>query len=246
MWKVAFCKKTGKYHLDHFMECQDQVFSKEKEYHQVIVLADGAGENDANVGCVHEVVEYTADALLRMAEADRIMELDNETIVCNLMNGIIHIISRHMDEKHMPAKMFGSTLLAVFLDHKSDNYLLVHLGDGIIVAKDDRQVRVLSYPENKGRDRTFLTISENILDKMKVRRGRIGNLCQIALCSDGVYSYPPDKEFTEHKIWRILDGQGAFTIREDDQSYIQVRRDEDGLFGGDSWWRNKKAGGNSG
>jgi len=246
MWKVASCKKTGKYHLDHFMECQDQVFSKEKEHYQVIVLADGMGESNANVGCVFEIVEYTADALLKMAEADKIMELGNDMIVCNLMNGIIHIISHHMDEKHMPAEMFGSTLLAVFMDHKSDKYLLVHLGDGIIIARDDRQVRVLSYPENKGSNSTFLTISENILDRMKIRRGRIGNLRQIVLCSDGVYSYPPDKEFTEHKIWQLLNGQEPFAIREDDQSYIQVRRDEDGLLSGDSWGRNPKTGGDSG
>lgn len=232
MWETAFVKKTGQYHKRHSMKCQDQVIYKEKNQCQVIVLADGAGKDDKNVVCVKEVIEYTADMMLRFAEKRGMQVLDKEDMIQALMNGVVCIISKYMDRWKLPAEMFGSTLLGVVLNHGTGQYLLIHLGDGIIIGKSEDQIRVLSYPVNKGYDHTFLTVSENLLERMKVKAAEIGELNQFVLCSDGVYDCPIKNSFTHQEIWDILDRGIELSEKEDDQSMIQLRRKNNGRFDG--------------
>lgn len=224
MWEMSSDRRTGEYHADKRMKCQDQVYYQEQDNRQVIVLADGTGASDLNVACVSEVVKYTAEELLAMTRAKKLPELSKQELTYRLMEGIIEIISDHMDRNHLTADYFGSTLLAFMADTGTGNYLLIHLGDGIIIGKDRQHVRVLSWPVNCGSDRTFLTISENLPERIKIRCGNLGDLDQIALCSDGMYEYPLSRDFTESRIWETLESGKICLPGKDDQSFIQLRR----------------------
>lgn len=224
MWKMSSDRRTGEYHENKKMKCQDQVYYRERNRRQVIVLADGTGVSDINAACVSEVVKYTAEKLLTLSEAGNLRRLSRYELTRELMGGIIEIISGYMDRSHLPADCFGSTLLAFIVNMETGSYLLLHLGDGIIIGKEKRHVRVLSWPVSCGSDRTFLTISENLPERIKIRCGNIGDLDQIVLCSDGMYEYPLSKEFTENRIWEILEGGKIYLQREDDQSFIQLKK----------------------
>ena len=128
MWELSSFKKTGKYHADHGMLCQDQVFYRENHYSQAIVLADGAGDSDANVPCVEEVAEFAAEALLRFSEGKE--EVCQASMLEYLMGGVVEIISKYMDRSHLGAETFGSTLIGAAVNHREGRYLLLHLGDG--------------------------------------------------------------------------------------------------------------------
>ena len=232
MWEISSFRKTGKYHVDHRMLCQDQVFYKENHYSQAIVLADGAGDSDANVPCVEEVTEFAADALLRFAEGKQ--EEGQAARLEYLMGGIVGIISKYMDRCHLGAETFGSTLMGAALNHRKGRYLLVHLGDGIIIGSNGQQSRVLSYPVNRKADQTVLTISENIPERIKVKSGNLEDLSRIVLCSDGVYDWPVNRSFTDRTVWELLSGGRDFAEKDDDQSYIQLRRREHDCFSGNS------------
>lgn len=224
MWKMSSDRRTGEEHANKKMKCQDQVCYKEQDHRQVIVLADGTGVSDLNVACVSDVVNYTAERLLDLAQAKKLRELPRHELICQLMGGIIEIISGHMDRNHLTADYFGSTLLAFMMDAETGNYLLIHLGDGIIIGKNRQHVRVLSWPVGCGSDRTFLTISENLPERIKIRCGNLGDLDQIALCSDGMYEYPLSRDFTESRIWETLESGKIRLPGKDDQSFIQLRR----------------------
>ena len=231
MWEVSSFRKTGKYHKEHGLLCQDQVFYRENDHSQSIILADGTGDSNANVPCVEEVTKFAADTLLLYA--DREAEGHNEMLEY-LMGGIVGIISKYMDRYHLCAETFGSTLMGAAVNQRENRYLLLHLGDGIIVGSDDQQSRVLSYPINRKPDQTFLTISDNISERIKVKSGDLGELSRIILCSDGVYDWPVSREFTEQTVWELLSGGRDFAEKDDDQSYIQLRRREHDSFSGNS------------
>lgn len=201
MWELMTFKKTGRYHRRNGMMCQDQVCYKDVDQCQAIVLADGIGDSDINTYCVKEVVNYSADALLYIMNSELLLS-GKRKIIDYLMGGVIRIISKYV-EKGYAVSDLGSTLLGMAVDHRKGRYLLVHLGDGIIIGNSSGGTRVLSYPVNGSGNRTFLTTSDNLLKCMKVKIGKMNDLDQIILCSDGM-------------------GKD----REDDQSFILLRRKE--------------------
>lgn len=230
MWNVSMRTITGAYHERNKMLCQDQVFCKKGVNGQSVVLADGTGDSNANTFCVREVADFTSDALLEFAESGFDGPIGKEDVIQRLMEGIVRIISKYMESCQLPADAFASTLMGIAIDHRRGNYLLIHLGDGIILGRSGQQSCVLSYPVNGNADQTFLTISENLFLHMKVRQGRLEKLDRLVLCSDGVYNLPLGRTFTDQTIWRLLDGEEEFRAKEDDQSYIEMRRSGYGNF----------------
>lgn len=224
MWEITLQKITGTYHELHGMLCQDQIFHQERNHCQSVVLADGTGNSDINTFCVKEVVEFAAEILLEFVENGRAGRICREDVIRRLMQGVIRIISKYMDTYHLPAEAFASTLMGVAVNHVREEYLLIHLGDGIIIGKNGQQSYVLSYPVNRKANETFLTISENLMERTRVKSGSLAEFDRLVLCSDGVYDYPVGRMFTEQTIWEILDGTGNLAKKEDDQSYIQLRR----------------------
>ncbi len=229
MWEITFLIKTGQYHLEQNMLCQDQVYYQENNQSQVIVLADGIGDNDHNVECVRQVIEYTADQMLKLSGQLWSNHIDRNEFIKTIISGVVRIISKNMDRWNLPAACFGSTLMAFLIDSAKEQYLLLHLGDGIIWGKDKESVRVLSYPSGNEKHETFLTISENILERVKLRMGELGDLEQIVLCSDGMYESPVNKDYIENKIYGLVEKMEELPMKEDDQSMIQLRRKNDGI-----------------
>lgn len=231
MWSVASRIQTGECHIKRGMMCQDQVEYKTDGISHIAVLADGAGDTDMNVYCVSEVINRTARRLLDIIGNVSFFNQPKADMIRMIMNDNICILSKYMKEYKLTAKDVGSTLLGVAVNQNTGQYLLIHLGDGIIIGRSRDNVRVMSYPMNGRADQTFLTISENVVDYMRVFRGNVGDLDQIFLCSDGVYDYPVSNTFVTNDIWNITE-KGAFSVhKNDDQSYIGLRRSQNDNIG---------------
>ncbi len=217
--------KTGKIHRQDNLECQDQVCHREEGQSQVIVLADGTGFSNQNVCCVRDVVQHTADTMLRFSNT-KTENLNKETIIKELMEGIVRIISGYMDQWNLPAEELASTLLAFAINHETGKYLFIHLGDGMIIGKSEKRERIFSYPTNRNANETFLTTSENLLERMKVRQGDLGDINQVLLCSDGCYECPVETGITDHQLWELITQMKDFPEKADDQSFIQLKRED--------------------
>lgn len=219
MWRVVFGKRTGVCHLKNGMKCQDQIISKKRGIYQCIVLADGAGNQDINILCVKEVINQTADNILHIISNPTILNSGKQNIVRSIMRENVHIISKYMELYHLPANDLASTLAGVAINTETGEYLMVHLGDGIIIGKSDNKVKAYSYPVNGDSNETFLTISSNIIDNTKVLRGFLGEFKKIVICSDGLYDFPLDQDFISNKLWDIVESNHLLK-KEDDQGFI--------------------------
>lgn len=75
-------------------------------------------------------------------------------------------------------------------DHEMRKFCTIHLGDGTIRQKNhEREIR--SYPMNGwNSNQTYLTISQNALQKMKISWGDMKDTAGYAMATDGMYDYP--------------------------------------------------------
>ena len=203
MWEITLQKITGTYHELHGMLCQDQIFHQERNHCQSVVLADGTGNSDLNTLCVKEVVEFAAEILLEFVENGRAGRICREDVIRRLMQGVVRIISKYMDTYHLPAEAFASTLMGVAVNHVREEYLMIHLGDGIIVGKNGQQSCVLSYPVNRKVNETFLTISENLMERTRVKSGSLAEMTidgYLRFGGDSSYYISANKNDTNYYI----------------------------------------------
>lgn len=185
LWTCYGTYQKGEYHKKNQMECQDRIAYKNEGNRQAMALVDGSGETDCNTVAGKMVADALVNFLL--TSFDRIKGETKYNIGNSLMREVYDIIFGLMKEYHLPADEFRSTLLGVCIDQEKGEYCAIHLGDGVIVGRED-QYKIISYPFNGVREgETCLTLSDHVLEKMKLFYGKVGNLRSIALCSDGVY-----------------------------------------------------------
>ncbi|WP_418473988.1 protein phosphatase 2C domain-containing protein [Frisingicoccus sp.] len=224
LWKYYSKCIKGEGHKERDMLCQDRVLYKTMDHRQAIVLVDGIGQTDTNIIAGEKVAEYAADYLLE--NFDEILQQKAMDIKTHILKAVRHIIKKMTDAFELPYEEFASTLMVLCIDNDSELYCGIHLGDGIMVCKDNG-FKVLSYPTNGlERRQTCLTISEGAFEEMKILKGKIQGISEIILMSDGTYEYPLDKGQLLESIETLSD-ENAGESREDDQGIILLRRNED-------------------
>lgn len=219
LWKCYGAYMEGEYHKQNHMECQDRIAYRGEGKRQAIALVDGIGDTDYNSMAGERVAETVVEFLLR--SFDKIRTDTKYNIGNSLMREIYDIIFEMMKQYNLPATEFNSTLMGVCIDSESGEYCAVHLGDGVIVCKEE-QDRILSYPFNGVREgETCLTLSDHVLEKMKLFYGKTTGWKSIALCSDGVYE---SRKKLNDVFTCIEDFRNTqlFEEKEDDQSIIML------------------------
>lgn len=184
MWKVEQFAKVGKKNLDLGLECQDCVSYYENGECQAIALADGAGDsNYAKIGAdmsgetlVHLLVE-NFDDLYKMEEM-----LVQFQVIVNVKNKLYELCERY----NVHLEQFQSTLLGVAINHKTKEFIAVHLGDGRIGIYKNGSSKILSYPENGvNKSYTKLTSGDKSGKSIRVYKGTLEEIEQFILISDG-------------------------------------------------------------
>lgn len=223
-WNCYHITKIGGRHLRSDLLCQDRISYKCEDEKQVIGLVDGSGNTDLNAIAGEKVVGVVTDFLLK--EYENCMRWSRTVINTTLLNRIGSEIEKISWRYGVPVSELKSTVMAVCIDHRTDTYCAVHLGDGIIIGIQNNDTPItISYPVNGYKqNQTYLTTSEEAVKKMKVFRGRLSDLKAFSVCSDGIY----DGEVDEKVIWKRyekFDPLGMFMEnREDDQAMIILQR----------------------
>lgn len=218
LWEYYGKCITGKRHREKEMLCQDRWAYKQKEARQAIALIDGIGHTDKNVLAGQQIAEYITEFLVD--EFEMLMEEEQQTITCQILKGVHRIIEKFMDKYRMPKEEFASTIMAICIDHQTGKFCTIHLGDGIIFHMNCG-LQIMSYPMNGfWSSQTYLTISENALQNMKVFRGEIGDTSEYVLMTDGMYSYPIERE----NLLAVLDNKRMDDETEDDRSVVYLKK----------------------
>lgn len=149
----------------------------------VLGLSDGAGSGQMSHVGAKEVLENVLQFILENMCDMRIEE--EETIRYNIFCEIAFALDKAVKEHGGKKKDYGSTLLAVGV--MEDDYLAVHLGDGLIGYECESGIGVISHPANGiSRKYTFLTSSDNLYKHIRIYKGKMDSIKKIFLVSDGV------------------------------------------------------------
>ncbi len=221
IWKCEISVKKGKRHVQKNMLCQDRVAYRREGTKQSIALRDGIGKTDLNVIAGEKTVEIVNEFLIRRFDEFRTDK--RKGVGHALIKEIYGVYGDMMEQFSQPVSEFASTILGLCIDTETNEYCAIHLGDGAILCRGDRN-RVLSYPVNgMTKDETYLTTSAHIPEKMKLYRGTLDQITAFVLCSDGVYE-------ERKKLWDIFgyleqeERSIELPERDDDQSIIQLKK----------------------
>ena len=183
MWHTQTAAVTGSGHQRQGLPCQDKTWSLEANGVTAIALADGAGSARLS----HEGAEIAVQTVCRTL-CEQFDELYASSSPMEMRMKALREVRRriclHAAEQNAAIGNFACTLLAVAV--RGDEYLLVHVGDGVIGYQKSGKLLVASRPQNGefANATTFVT-SPDVLQKARVLRGRQPKLEGFVLMSDG-------------------------------------------------------------
>lgn len=187
-WNMTVQTQKGVKHKKLNLLCQDRWCAKQRGTRWAISLVDGTGKTDYNVEACDEVGDYITDFILDQFEA--FMQFDKEREKGLLVEGIDAIIDKYTLKYNLPRKEFASTIMMICIDEKSNEYCGIHLGDGILMEKENNW-RIISYPENGlYANQTFLTTSSDMDKKIRFFSNSMEHVSKFVMMTDGMYQYP--------------------------------------------------------
>lgn len=183
MWHTQTAAVIGSGHKNQGLPCQDRTWSMTAHGVTVIALADGAGSAPLS----HEGAEIAVQTICKTlcGQFDELYASASPMEMrLKALREVRQNISSHAAERNMDTSCFACTLLAVAA--RGDEYLLVHVGDGVIAYQKNGKLLVASHPQNGefANTTTFVTAG-SALQKAKVLRGKQPDLEGFALMSDG-------------------------------------------------------------
>lgn len=178
---------TGKGHIRQGTSCQDVALHYSSDDIGIAIVCDGAGSSkygyEAAVETSKQVKEYFVNRQHSKKNAD---EIRNE--LCDILIKSLFQLKEQYD--NCIIKDLYSTLVFGVLDKKTDEYIIGHIGDGLIVGFEPTSMRIFSEPENgEMANETFFvayTVEPKLRNKhFRIKRKPIGNVIGFAIMSDG-------------------------------------------------------------
>lgn len=185
----TYCR-IGQRNLTRSLPCQDWVRDVHRGSITAVALADGTGETaHATLGAM-VTANTLADHLARNFR--KLYACEDDPLRYDILATVRQALYRLCDIHDTAPKCLSSTFLAAAVDEKNEQFLLVHLGDGIARAETETSDKMLSYGENGTNPRyTVLTTTQGALPHIRVVRGSTKGLKRLCLYCDGWGDTPP-------------------------------------------------------
>lgn len=184
---VSYANKTGDDTFQKHRPCEDAIYSREAPSFLFYGLADGqsGAKHGASGGyaCLESIADYI--------QASGISEIMHtpfpDELPCMLVKEMRKRILSMAGNQNISYKEFASTLLAIAIDLRSGEYILLHLGDGCAVSiPRGGSIKILSAPENGfSLYHTWFTTSDSAVRHLRVAFGSIADKRRLLLMSDG-------------------------------------------------------------
>ena len=213
MWTMLGWSEQGRLHKKWQIPCQDKYCITENEEVQAAALADGAGSASFSHYGAEAVTKATCTWLC--GNFDRIYTSDScEDVRKELLNLLSLELDQQVQSRDCNREDLASTLLAVGV--KKDQYIALHLGDGVIGYITDKKLGVLSEPLNgEFANETVFVTSENAVTSMKLFRGSLSDIKGFVLMTDGTGASLYRKKENElataanHLFWNCACGENS-------------------------------------
>jgi serine/threonine protein phosphatase PrpC len=186
-WVYAGSKHIGPKHVLQGKPCQDDISFLEKNNGISIALADGlSSQKHSDLGA-NFITKLICDYVLENFET---LISENTFIIKRKIGNLIYDkLLKFAQEKECNPLDFASTLLFVCVF--DDQYILGHLGDGIILSKKGLIVSIISNPEDVDGDTTkpYHTLHSEMNAHIRIQKGKTHDIDGFILMSDGVPLY---------------------------------------------------------
>lgn len=183
MWKIVQCAVQGRSHVKTEVPCQDKTFSLVKNGVSVIALADGAGSAKLSHFGAERITKFICCDFAENFD-DYFLADDGASVKKELISKVVVEINSLSKELNCEIKELASTLM--FVAVKNDQFIISHIGDGVVGYLKNDELKIASQPENgEFTNTTVFTISKDALTTMKLIKGNIGSIRGFVLMSDG-------------------------------------------------------------
>lgn len=186
-YPVNCFSQTGQHHIADKLPCEDVYITRYEGPFHFFGLADGqSGKRFCAIGgkeILAAIAQYIKDKTIpQLSHYEYIDELQYE-----LIRVIRNTLSKLSEEHHADLSEFSSTIIAVAVDANTNDYLIIHLGDGSVVGiNGENSTIMLSAPDNGITSKyTWLTTSTDAMKHLRIYKGSIENLKRIVLLTDG-------------------------------------------------------------
>ena len=183
MWHTEEASVIGRGHLSRSLPCQDRTFSLRENGVTALALADGAGsvrfsQEGADLA-VRTVCQTLCDQFdFLIGRASPLMA--RQALLKPVLEQILH----RSAQLEAASRELACTLLAVAV--RGDQYLLFHVGDGVIAYRKNGRLNVASAPVNgEFTNTTTFVTSRDALVKSKVIKGSSAQMEGFLLMCDG-------------------------------------------------------------
>lgn len=182
MWKIAGAAIIGSSHVKNGTPCQDYIHSRTREHIICIALADGAGsykysETGAEIACTTITNYLTKDF-------DRFFSMSPLEIKRFIIHGIRTRLGQKASALKTTKAEMSSTLLFVAISN--DKFIIGHLGDGVICGETNKDLVLLSAPENgEFANTTYFVTTKNYVPHFRIYKGNVSEFSSFFLMSDG-------------------------------------------------------------
>lgn len=182
-WYVS----AGTYHESRDECCQDTVLCKEEADTLFYGIADGqSGKVYCNIGG-EEVLKSIYQYIKKKAIEEIIQYEYKDEIQYEILKIIRDRIAELSKEYSADIGEFSSTIIVLAINPKTGNYMILHIGDGGIMAeRTDQSIELISKPENGiTKQYTWLTTNSELLAHIRIEFGNVGSFSRIIMFSDG-------------------------------------------------------------
>lgn len=191
MWNTIQCAVQGRGHIKSDIPCQDKTYVYSNGKVTAIALADGAGSAKLSHYGAERITKFICEYMVEGFDT-YFSEKDGVAFKRKIVNDIDNELGKLADIHKCKRKELASTLLVAVAN--AEQYILLHIGDGVIGYLKDNQLLVASKPENgEFTNTTVFTTSRETLQTMKILKGNLGCIEGFVLISDGTEASLYDK-----------------------------------------------------
>jgi len=192
-WKISSSYIVGQGHIIKNMPCQDRTFKLVQKHKSGtfygLALADGAGS------CKHSDIgaEIITEKILFFLKSKFSYIFKKKYPNKYITQYIQDELQEFAYKKNLDFKDLSSTLLFIVI--KNDNFIIGHIGDGVIGMLDKNgNLKTVSKPENgEFSNSTFFTTSTKYENRLRILKGNIKTSIGFILMSDGAEESLYDK-----------------------------------------------------
>jgi len=183
IWNTLQSRVQGRSHIANGTPCQDATHIIADGDFCALALSDGAGSaklshfgSRAISAKICEILRENFDDYFACDDALKV----KQDILVKCLATLNDLAASHACE----IKELACTLLAVAA--KGGNFIIAHIGDGVIGYLKDGELKVASDPENgEFANTTIFVTSKNALPTMKLIKGALGDIRAFFAMSDG-------------------------------------------------------------